>query len=56
MSESKAEKKSSRFSNALKARWSRLERWLLDGSEVVGTHQPEDLKADAQWADRKSVV
>ncbi|MCT9812909.1 HlyD family type I secretion periplasmic adaptor subunit [Acidovorax sp. Be4] len=28
----------------------RLERWLLDGSAVVATHQPSDLQADAQWA------
>lgn len=50
MSESKPPKKPSRFKDVLKARWTRLERWLLDGSEVVGTHQPDDLKADAQWA------
>ena len=35
MSESQSEKKPSRFMGSLKARWSRLERWLLDGSEVV---------------------
>lgn len=28
----------------------RLERWLLDGSAAVGTHQASDLQADAQWA------
>ena len=50
MSESQSEKKTSRFRDAIAARWSLLERWLLDGSEVVGTHDPEDLKADAQWA------
>ncbi len=39
-----------RFKAALRARSQQLSRWLLDGSESVGTHQSDDLKADAQWA------
>ncbi|MEG0201784.1 MAG: HlyD family type I secretion periplasmic adaptor subunit, partial [Comamonas sp.] len=34
----------------LSAQWKRFERWLLDGNDVVGTHQASDLQADAQWA------
>ena len=34
----------------LRALFRRLERWLLEGSTVVATHQPSDLQADAQWA------
>ncbi len=50
MPEAKPPKKSGPFKSALQARWSKLERWMLDGSEAVGTHQSDDLKADAQWA------
>jgi len=39
-----------RLKAALRARSQQLSRWLLDGSESVGTHQSDDLKADAQWA------
>lgn len=39
-----------KLKTALGARSKRLSRWLLDGSESVGTHQSDDLKADAQWA------
>ncbi|MEG1102798.1 MAG: HlyD family type I secretion periplasmic adaptor subunit [Comamonas sp.] len=34
----------------LNAQWKSFERWLLDGNDVVGTHQASDLQADAQWA------
>lgn len=34
----------------IRAMFKRLERWLLDGSAVVPTHQASDLQADAQWA------
>lgn len=50
MQDAKPQKKPGRFQTALQARWRRLERWMLDGSEAVGTHQSDDLKADAQWA------
>lgn len=36
----------SRFKTAM----ARAQSWLLDGSDGVPTHQPDDLKADAQWA------
>ena len=44
------EKKPSRLMMALRERWQKVEHWLLEGSEPVSTHQPDDLKADAQWA------
>lgn len=50
MPEAKPPKKPGPFKSALQARWNKLERWMLDGSEAVGTHQSDDLKADAQWA------
>lgn len=50
MPEAKPPSKPGPFKSALQARWSKLERWMLDGSEAVGTHQSADLKADAQWA------
>ena len=43
MSESQSEKKPSRFMSAVKARWSRLERWLLDGSEVTASPRDESF-------------
>ena len=42
------EKKPSRLMMALRERWQKVEHWLLEGSEPVSTHQPDDLKADAQ--------
>jgi len=43
-------KKDGKLKTALRTRSDRLSRWLLDGSESVGTHDGGDLKADAQWA------
>ena len=56
MSESEAMKQdpsahsSDQKSSRLKALMDRGRSWLLDGNEAVGTHQPDDMKADAQWA------
>ncbi|MEG2050458.1 MAG: hypothetical protein RR100_26685, partial [Comamonas sp.] len=56
MSESEAMKQDPSGSSSdqkpsrLKALMDRGQSWLLDGNEAVGTHQPDDMKADAQWA------
>ncbi|MEG1770085.1 MAG: HlyD family type I secretion periplasmic adaptor subunit, partial [Comamonas sp.] len=50
MHDAQPPKKPGRFKSALQSRGRQLERWMLDGSEAVGTHQSDDLKADAQWA------
>ena len=56
MSESEAMKQdpsassSNQKSSRLKALMDRGQSWLLDGNDAVGAHQPDDMKADAQWA------
>jgi membrane fusion protein, adhesin transport system len=42
--------KFSKLYRALAKQYDRLTSWLLDDQAVVGTHQPDDLLADAQWA------
>lgn len=42
--------KDEKLNTARGPRSQRFTRWLLDGSENVGTHDSADLKADAQWA------
>ncbi|MET1115677.1 MAG: HlyD family type I secretion periplasmic adaptor subunit [Comamonas sp.] len=43
-------KKDGKVKTALRTRSRQFSHWLLDGSDSVGTHQGDDLKADAQWA------
>jgi adhesin transport system membrane fusion protein len=43
-------RKNASFYSRLRRLWRRGLAWLLDGSAVVGRHNPSDMLADAQWA------